>query len=146
MRYRRFIKNLKECPFCNFKKENVLYENNFGSIILGRAPYTKYHLIVYPKKHATRISDLTNLERLGLFELVFFAQEKIRKINPNHSILYREGDKKKIGKSIDHLHINIIPKEQVGLIKKDVRKRAVFSEEEYLKEIEKARVKLKIDK
>lgn len=130
MNYKKFRKTLNGCPFCKLTSEEILEENNSGVVILARAPYIKDHLLVLPKKHIANMSELTNKERAELFELVFWAQDRIEKIYHNFSTLYREGEK--IGKSMPHAHFNIIPNLLLGTIEEDLSDRPVYEMDEYL--------------
>jgi diadenosine tetraphosphate (Ap4A) HIT family hydrolase len=140
MDYKEFRKTLNKCPFCDFNKEEMINENDSAFVMLGRAPYNKDHLLVVPKKHILRLSELNEKERRELFELIFFAQKEIGKRHENFSILYREGENS--GKSISHVHFNIIPNTKVGPIDKntngeyvclDMSDRYVYSDKEYSK-------------
>ena len=61
--------------------------------------------------------------------------KKLHKKHKNVSILYREGNKKEVGKSINHLHIHLIPNIQIGSITLNAKKREIYSEENYIEKI-----------
>ena len=63
MLYKDYLKKLKKCPLCDLMKEEILKSNKSALIILPRAPFTKNHLIVIPKKHRLRMSDLNKNEK-----------------------------------------------------------------------------------
>jgi diadenosine tetraphosphate (Ap4A) HIT family hydrolase len=129
MKYELFLKNLNHCPFCALKPEEIIKKNKFGKVILARAPYRKDHLLVVPNKHALTISDLTKAELFGLFKLILWSEKKLKKICANLSILYREG--KNAGKSINHLHIHLIPDEKIGAMS-GVSKREIYGNKKYI--------------
>lgn len=133
MMYDDYLKTLDKCPFCNLKKQEIVRENKFARVILAKAPYHKDHLLVVPKRHVIKISQLKNNELEEISSLVFWAGKKLEKKHHNLSILYREGNKKKIGKSIDHFHVNLIPDEMIGSIEVNKNGRKVLSEKEYIK-------------
>ncbi len=143
MKYKKFLKLLKICPFCNLEKDEIIKENNSARLILAKAPYQKDHLLVVPKKHVLTFNELNRKELSDVFGLVIFAQKILNKNYKNLSILYREGDKKKIGKSIDHFHFNLIPNEQIGSISINKKNRNVLSEKEYLIRTKEIRRKIK---
>lgn len=143
MIYDEWLKKNKDfCPFCNLKKEEILKQNKSFYLVLARAPYIKDHLLIVPKKHKTRISELTNEEFKLMNKLLFYSFKKLNKVYEDVSILYREGDKETINKSIDHMHIHLIPKIKIGSIRYDKTPRKRFEDEEYIREIQKAKKKL----
>ncbi|GAF75845.1 unnamed protein product, partial [marine sediment metagenome] len=56
MKYSEFIKSLKKCPFCNFRKDWIIKENKHAFLTLSRAPDKKDHFLIIPKKHFLKIS------------------------------------------------------------------------------------------
>lgn len=135
MIYEKWLKKNKGyCPFCNLKESEIIKKEEDIFLIIAKAPYTKDHLLIVPKEHKTKISQLTNSELNNLNKLVSFAFKKMSKIYQDVSILYREGEK--IGKSIDHLHVHIIPKMKIGTLKKESSQRKMLSDKKYLKELE----------
>lgn len=134
MNYKEFRKTLSGCPFCDLPKDEILEENSSAAVLMSRAPYIKYHLLVVPKKHVVNLVELSEEQRKELFELVFWAQDKIQKKYKNFSTLYREGDK--VGKSIPHAHFNIVPNILLGPINGDFRDRHIYTDKEYSRVIE----------
>jgi histidine triad (HIT) family protein len=142
MYYQDYLKGVRKCPFCFLNKEEILKENKNAMLILSKAPYTKDHLLVVPKRHVLFLGDLKKEERVDVDNLVEFAMKKMHKKYGNVSILYREGEKKKVGKSIDHIHYHIIPNLMIGAINADLRKREILDEEDYLKIVKDMKKKL----
>jgi len=63
--------------------------------------------------------------------------KKLHKKHKNVTILYREGNKKEVGKSVNHIHYHLIPDMQIGAIDQHkINKREFFSEEQYIKKIQ----------
>lgn len=133
MRYSIFLKEMDSCPFCNLDKKEIIKQNKSARVILAKAPYHKDHLLVVPKRHVLTISELKNSEWEDITKLVFWAGKKLEKKHHNLSILYREGKKKEVGKSIDHFHVNLIPDEKIGSIKVNQKDREFLSEKKYMK-------------
>ena len=134
MKYEDFLKRLNDCPFCNFNKGWVIKENNSAILALSRAYDSKDHLVIFPKKCARKLCELNLNEKNDLVELIFFGHDKLKEIYSHLSILYREGDLKKIGKSVEHLHVQIIPTEIVRCLNSPNRK--IYSPEEMVKRTE----------
>lgn len=139
MFYNDYLKKVKICPFCMLVKDEILKENKNAMLILAKAPYTKDHLLVVPKKHVLSLTKLNKKEKGDIDNLVDFGMKKLSKKYHNVSILYRQGDKEKIGKSIDHAHYHIIPNLMIGSTDIHLTKRKILSEKDYLKLIEKTK-------
>jgi len=108
MQYKTFLKTLDKCPFCIGITHRILLENNSAYITYSLAPYHKYHLLVISKKHVESINDLTLKENMDIMSLVFRGIKVLNKIGHNDcTVVMRDGQA--IGKSIKHIHYNIIP-------------------------------------
>ena len=142
MLYNNFLKNLKKCPFDNIKKAEILYSNNSAYVILAKAPYTKDHLLVVPKRHLIKISQLNKKEKKDLEYLVFFVLKKLHDKYKNVTILYREGILEEVGKSINHLHVHIIPNMKIGAYDINLEKRKIYPEKTYNQKIKKLKQEL----
>jgi len=143
MLYTSYIKKLKTCPFCDLRDDEILKQNKSAILFLSKAPYTKDHLLVIPKKHVVKLSSLTEKNREEINKMIFYGLEKLKKKHKNIVILYREGNKKKVGKSIGHLHYHILPDMLINVCDVDARKRKIYSEEKYLKKVKDFKKKIK---
>lgn len=144
MLYEKFVKELRKCPFCNLKKEEILKENESAALVIAKAPYIKDHLLVVPKEHTVMISALTKKQREDIESLVDYGLKKLHKKYRNVTVLYREGDKREVGKTVDHAHYHLIPNMRIGSMDVHKRKRRIYSDKEYSKMIKEARRTLKI--
>lgn len=137
MKYKEFLKKLKKCPFCNLEQETIIKQNKHAIITLSRAPYTKDHLLVIPKRHVLRLNELKEKEKRAIDKLIDYGMKLLYKKHKGINILYREGDKKLIAKSIDHLHYNLLPDIWLGKVNKGFSNRKAYSEKEYINAIKK---------
>ncbi len=144
MLYDKYIKKLKTCPFCYLRKPEILKQNKFAVLILSRAPYTKDHLLVVPKKHVLRINKLSKKQKDGVEKLIYYTMKKLHKKYKNVTLLYREGNKKEVGKSINHAHYHLIPNLQIGAKERFWKNRKIFSEEIYVKKARDVKKRLEI--
>jgi ATP adenylyltransferase len=136
MLYKIFVRKMhksKSCPFCVLTKEQIIKSNKFTNLILAKAPYSKDHLLIVPKRHVLKLNKLSKKEKEDLEKLIYWGFKKLHKKYKNVTMLYREGEKKQVGKSIDHVHVHLIPKMQIGAKKIDGNKRKIMSEKEYIK-------------
>ena len=116
MKYNDYLlKVLKnECPFCNMNKDYIIEKWRYFSVILARAPYVKDHLLIVPNRHLIRLWEITSEEWESLIKVIEKWTKKLEKIHREVNILLRDWVAFWIvWKSIDHLHIHLIPDHQV---------------------------------
>lgn len=103
------------CPFCNLNPErnNVIHEGKTVFVMPSNPRLVEGHLLVIPKRHIERPSELTTEERKELFNTVLKFQEKILTkvakgcdIRENYRPFQSEDDLK-----VDHIHFHLIPRE-----------------------------------
>ena len=104
-----------ECPFCNINKERnrIITEKIYVYVILSNPRLIPGHLLVIPKRHVEKISELNKEEKQELFDTVIEYQEKIiLKIATGCDITqkYRPFIKQSRLK-VDHIHIHLLPRE-----------------------------------
>lgn len=129
MKYTTFLKSIHRCPFCIGFKRSILLENNSAYIIYSLAPYHKYHLLVISKKHAESIKDLTLKENMDIMFLILTGIKTLNKIGHNDcTIVMRDGQA--IGKSVKHIHYNIIPGGQIEDISINSEVRKILSKKD----------------
>ncbi len=101
------------CPFCNIYKKNIVLEQGKNVFVIFSNPrLMPGHLLVIPKRHVEKISELNSEEQQELLDTVVKFQEKILdKIAVGCDIKqnYRPFQKKG-GLSINHLHIHLLPR------------------------------------
>ncbi len=103
------------CPFCNINKEKtrILKEGKTILVLLSNPRLARGHLLVVPKRHIEKMTELNESERKELFETIIEFQEKIlSKFSSGcdirqHYRPFQKQDKLKI----NHLHIHILPRE-----------------------------------
>ncbi|MFA6325154.1 MAG: HIT domain-containing protein [Candidatus Paceibacterota bacterium] len=123
------LKKIKVCPFCNFKNDRILFENKTAFLTYSLAPYHKYHLLVIPKRHVEYLKDLTPEENIDTMLLFVSAIKSLDKIGHNDcTIVMRDG--KSLGKSVKHLHYNIIPGGEIGDFSINAKARKLLTKKE----------------
>ncbi len=104
-----------DCPFCNINKEKtrIIKEGKNVFVVFSNPRLVKGHLLVIPKRHVVKISELNAKEKKELFDTVIEFQEKILKkissgcdIRQNYRPFQKQG-----GLKVNHLHIHLLPRE-----------------------------------
>ncbi len=133
MKYTEFMKKISsDCPFCKIKDSFILDQNKYAAAILSIAPYSDGHVVIIPKRHVSRLSDLKRLEKKSLIKLLEKMQKSLSKLYLSTTTLYREGPPALSGKSIEHMHIHIIPDKKIEVIK-NPSERKVLETKKYKK-------------
>ncbi|MES2214364.1 MAG: HIT family protein [Patescibacteria group bacterium] len=103
-----------DCQFCKIlgeKGEKIIQETEHSFTVLSDPKLMDGHLLVIPKRHIEKLSDLSQEEKQDLFDEVMNLQEKIlNTLAPGCDICqnYRPfipGDK-----LVNHLHIHLRPR------------------------------------
>ncbi|MDD5295017.1 MAG: HIT family protein [Patescibacteria group bacterium] len=101
------------CLFCdidNKKKHNIIAENDLFYSPWDKFPVSDGHAEIVPKRHIASFFELTNEEVLQLYDLIKKTKEIIfKKFNPDgYNMGVNEGNA--AGRTIDHLHVHLIPR------------------------------------
>jgi histidine triad (HIT) family protein len=106
---------VSDCPFCviDNRKTVVVQQKETVYIALSNPRLVRGHLLVIPKRHVERLSELTENEQHDLWDTVVEYQEKILSslstgcdVRQNYHPFQRQNRLK-----VDHLHIHLIPRE-----------------------------------
>jgi diadenosine tetraphosphate (Ap4A) HIT family hydrolase len=137
MQYQKYLASVLDdsyCPFCVLSKLETIEEGKYFLVIPARAPYSKDHLLIIPKRHITLLQECKQVEIQELWKLIAYWTKQLETHHEGTSILLRNGQANgKSGKSVNHLHVHLIPDCQVGI--KDSEFRQYFSTSNYLKEV-----------
>ena len=109
------LKYKSNCPFCDINKERtrIIDEGLYVRIILSNPRLMYGHLLVVPKRHVERMSELYEEERSELISKVIEFQEKILNLLANGCDLrqnYRPFQNQ-TNLKVYHLHIHLQPRE-----------------------------------
>ncbi|MBI3632929.1 MAG: HIT domain-containing protein [Candidatus Vogelbacteria bacterium] len=145
MLYTDFLKEMKECPFCD-TTQRIILKNDRAFMTYSLAPYHKHHLLVIPHQHVVSYLDLNQSENEDILKLLKIGMEMMVKLGyTSSSILVRDGDVS--NKSIAHLHYHIIPNIKIGDLDHYGESRRIMTEDEIsetLSEINRVYKKLEI--
>ena len=104
-----------DCPFCNINSEKtrILKDKKFVRVIFSNPRLMPGHLLIVPKRHIEKLSELNKEEQKELFETIIEFQEKIlSKVASGCDIRinYRPFQKQDNLK-VNHLHVHLCPRE-----------------------------------
>ena len=104
-----------DCPFCNInpEKTRILKDKKFVRVIFSNPRLMPGHLLIVPKRHIEKLSELNKEEQKELFETIIEFQEKIlSKVASGCDIRinYRPFQKQDNLK-VNHLHVHLYPRE-----------------------------------
>ena len=113
-----------ECILCavtlgsrKVKNLKVLETDRFV-VSLNLYPYNPGHLILFPRRHVRKASDLTPAEAREVIPLVARCQEVLEKLYTpaGFNVGWNEGTGS--GGSIDHLHLHVVPRyaNEIGIV------------------------------
>lgn len=105
------MSKVEDCPFCN-TGERVLKENEHAQVILSNPRKVPGHFLVVPKRHVEKPWELSGQELTGIFELIFFIEQKIIgklgdgcDVRQNYRPFLQQGKLK-----VNHVHFHVIPR------------------------------------
>jgi len=131
MEYLDYLANMKGCPFCGAYSDHnrKILENENAYLTYSNAPYYRDHLLIIPKRHFEELVEMTDKESEDIMSLQKKALVMLEKLgHKNISVLARNGDG--TGRSVKHIHFNIIPEVRLGDMDNKDGKRPVMTEEE----------------
>lgn len=111
-------KTVEKCVFCDLNERYTIHETDGVVLTTNIYPYITGHLLIVPKRHITHLKQLKDKEWEAVRVLTYLSKKMLKKLFGVKAIwnLYREGSLgKKSQKTVDHLHIHIIPYKE-GLV------------------------------
>jgi diadenosine tetraphosphate (Ap4A) HIT family hydrolase len=105
-----------ECVFCKLvnRDENVIsneiYRNDKALVALNLYPYNPGHCLVIPLSHKEKFSELTEDEVFHVFRLAQKVVKLLEELYHPHGFNIGFNEGKASGASIDHFHIQIVPR------------------------------------
>ncbi len=104
-----------DCPFCSIDslKTRIISSKKNVLVLLSNPRLMKGHILVVPKRHVEKVSELNSEEKAGLFETIEEFQEKILQkiakgcdIRQNYRPFQAQTNLK-----VNHLHFHLQPRE-----------------------------------
>ena len=103
---------MTDCIFCKIVNGDIptkkLTETKYSIAFLDAFPLAKGHSLVIPKKHHSKLQDLSYDENSDLFLTVHKLIPKIDSLTGATLIAIHNG--KEAGQEIPHLHVHLVPR------------------------------------
>ncbi|MFX1519539.1 MAG: HIT family protein [Promethearchaeota archaeon] len=105
-----------ECVFCKLVQRdknvvsNEIYRNHTALVALNLYPYNVGHCLVIPLSHKEKFSELSEDEIFHVFRLAQKIVKLLEELYHPHGFNIGFNEGKAAGASIDHFHIQIVPR------------------------------------
>jgi histidine triad (HIT) family protein len=100
------------CLFCDIVRKRSpahwVYEDAAAAAFLDLFPYTRGHLLVVPKRHVDRFTDLPPSEYAEFLGAVANVCRKVDRLTRHYNLAVNQGSY--AGQIVFHLHVHIIPR------------------------------------
>jgi histidine triad (HIT) family protein len=100
------------CLFCDIAHRRVpahiVYEDPGTVAFLDLYPFTRGHLLVVPKHHGARLSDLPPDDQFALIHTVAELGRRTERLTSDYHVSLNAGAK--AGQVVFHVHFHIIPR------------------------------------
>ena len=99
------------CIFCDVKKHDIIYENDYAFVSYDSYPVSKFHSLIIPKRHIKNFFYLNDKELNACNELIKKIKLKIENddnLVEGFNLGTNAGSV--AGQTIMHCHIHLIPR------------------------------------
>ena len=99
------------CIFCDLKKQDIIYENDYAFVSYDSYPVSKFHSLIIPKRHIKNFFHLNDKELNACNELIKKIKLKIENddnLVEGFNLGTNAGSV--AGQTIMHCHIHLIPR------------------------------------
>jgi diadenosine tetraphosphate (Ap4A) HIT family hydrolase len=114
------------CVFCTLPeiKYHTIKRNELAWAFLTNIPITPGHSLVIPVRHVETFEELTDAERVAIFDLVAEVKEALRKTFGAEGFNHAWNEGAAAGQAVSHFHLHIVPRTQgdAGITEYEPRK------------------------
>lgn len=100
------------CIFCEIVARrapaHIVYEDERTLGFLDLFPVTKGHVLVVPKEHVDRLTDLPNDDFGGYLRAVSVVCRRVERLSRHYNVSINQGEL--AGQIVFHLHFHVIPR------------------------------------
>jgi histidine triad (HIT) family protein len=102
----------EECVFCGIATHRapayLIYEDASTAAFLDIFPFTRGHLLVIPKRHGARLTDLPFDDQTALIRTVDEVCRRAERLAPDYNLALNAGTN--AGQIVFHVHFHVIPR------------------------------------
>ena len=100
------------CIFCDIVSHrapsHAVYEDDGAVAFLDIFPYTRGHLLLVPKRHVDRLTDLTEEEYPDFLRALSNVCRRVERLTRHYNVALNQGSL--AGQIVFHLHVHVIPR------------------------------------
>jgi histidine triad (HIT) family protein len=100
------------CIFCEIvarrAQSHVVYEDDRTLAFLDLFPVTRGHVLVVPKKHVDRLTDLPESEYAGFLRALANVCRRVDRLSDHYNVSLNQGSL--AGQIVFHMHFHVIPR------------------------------------
>jgi len=100
------------CVFCDIAARRapayIVYEDATTLAFLDIFPFTRGHLLVVPKRHGARLTDLPFDDQMALIRTLDELCRRAERLAPDYNLALNAGAN--AGQVVFHVHFHIIPR------------------------------------
>ena len=102
----------ERCVFCDIAARRapayIVYEDSATLAFLDIFPFTRGHLLVVPKRHGERLTDLPWEDQMALIRTLDELCRRAERLAPDYNLALNAGAM--AGQVVFHVHFHIIPR------------------------------------
>jgi len=101
-----------DCIFCDIAARrapaHLFYEDPSTVAFLDLFPFTRGHLLVIPKRHGARLTDLPFDDQAALVRALDEVCRRVERLTPDYNVALNAGAR--AGQIVFHVHFHVIPR------------------------------------
>jgi len=105
-------KSAPDCVFCSIATKripgHIVYEDDSTTAFLDLFPFTRGHLLVIPKRHGARLTDLPFDDQVALVRALDEVCRRVERLTPDYNVSLNAGAN--AGQVVFHVHFHVIPR------------------------------------
>ena len=103
-----------DCPFCGIVNGDIpsrtVYENEDVQAFLDANPLTRWHTLVIPERHHTRVADLPTEDRNAVFRTLGRLSPAVEAAVDADGVTVGMNDGAAAGQEVPHVHGHLVPR------------------------------------
>ncbi len=100
------------CVFCDIAAHkapgHLIYEDTSTAAFLDLFPFTRGHLLVIPRHHGARLTDIPFDDQMALVRTLDEVCRRVERLAPDYNVALNAGAN--AGQIVFHVHFHVIPR------------------------------------